>query len=148
MTVSIRIPIAGILIALMIAALGAGLVLISWPTLLNGHACDLTIESVGISPKREIDVGYRAKLAYGTELAWTSPGSPSEDSFNGDSWDSCDPGFLRRPRTTRRSFNLFPLMEVLAGEEPDLPSMQNAVVLPPGNYRLRPGDQLVYFRLK
>ncbi len=148
MAVSRRILIPGILIALMIAALAAGLILLCWPTLLNGHAGDLTIESLAISPAGEIDVMYRTVMAYGTELVWLFPGAPPADRTWVDSWDSCPPGFLRRPRTSLLGTYLIPLTGAAANEKPDRPSMQAALVLQPGTYRVRPGDQLVFFRLK
>jgi hypothetical protein len=126
--------------------LAAAAVFVSWPTLLNGHACEVTVESVFITTGREVDVKYRAVLAYGTELSWIIPGAVDENYSFDDTWASCPPGWLRRPRPTLPGRNLIPLDALNAGEKDDLPSLQKALVLQRGTYRIRPGEQLVYFR--
>src|SRR5581483_10377490 len=105
-------------------------------------------EEIGVSPRNEIEVNYRVVLAYGTELSWVCPGASSDDQSFDDAWETCPPGFLRRPRATLLGRNRIPLMPLSASDRPDPSSMRKAIVLQPGTYRLRPGDERVHFRLK
>jgi len=147
-------------VAITLVIVGAGSVVasvglfVARPYLLNGSACDLTIDAIGVDPEGTIQIRYHARIAYHTEVVPVPPIRKAEVTCVArHAWESLPPRFGRWPRTLKDGICGFyavrspaPDDNELVDHSPDVPWILAGITLKPGTYRLRPGDELVYFR--
>jgi hypothetical protein len=140
------------LILAILLLLAAALLFVAWPSLLTGSSCDLTVDAIEVDDDGWIRMRYRARIAYDTELHHgLSIRKEGLTSMSRTSLESCAPRFLRWPRTETGAMIATPGLAatpVLPDGRPDLPALRARLVLTPGTYRLRPAEELVYYRGK
>jgi hypothetical protein len=132
-------------------AVGLAGLLVAWPSLLTGGACEVTIESIDVDVEGGIRIRYHAWLAYRTNVASVAPVPPGTNTCVGDthSWSECPPRFARRARLAKDGhIGAYARLKRLekGPQGPDLAAIRAGLTVGPGTYRVRPGNPLVYWR--
>jgi hypothetical protein len=142
-------------VLLLSAAVTGGTVLLAlilttlaWPTWLTGGSCELSVEKVLFDDVQgRAEVFFQVVLPYAGELDWEFPPGGGTPYAYHASWNQNPPRFLRWPGYPSPGQLIVPLGT--KGEKPlverDLELFRSRWVLKPGTYRLRPGEELVYF---
>ncbi len=151
MTASARTFVTGAVVLVLAGLPGVGLLFLAWPTWLTGGTCEFTVEKFDFDDSTGvIQVYCHEVLPYGGEMEWVFPPGTDRDHPYRVAWDGYTPRFLRWPSRPIPGQMLFPLITPEeTKKEWDLRTSlayHQRWLLAPGTYRLRVGEQLVYYR--
>jgi hypothetical protein len=139
--ISISMTSGTVLLALLLLTL-------AWPTWFTGGSCEISIEKVLFDDIHgRAEVFFKVVLPYAGEMDWDFPPDGEMPYTYHVSWNQNPPRFLRWPGYADPGQLIVPL--AAKGEKPplqgDFELLRSRWGLKPGTYRLRPGDELVYF---
>lgn len=151
MAPSTRTFTAGAVLILLTIILGSAVLFLAWPTWLTGGACEFTVERFDFNDLTGEIQGYcHEVLPYRSELEWVFPPGTGEDHPYRVFWDQYSPRFLRWPSRPIPGQMIFPLATPeetkKEWELKTYDSYHQRWLLAPGTYRLRVGEDLVYYR--
>ena len=149
MTTQTRVLALSLAIAAVSLLVAVGLLFLVWPTWLTGGVCELTVADILFDEvDGRVEIFTSTVLPYGAEMQWDFPPDRTLNYTFHQSWDQEPSPFLRWPSYPRPGDLMIPL--VIDAEKQTVPerieSVKARLLLRKGVYRLRVGEQLVYYR--
>lgn len=133
------------LLALLVVAV---LIFLFHPVLLSGRYYELTVRSIEYGSLGNVTVIYDEALTYDTKAIWEHSTENRSGGMILQTWDRMPAGFLRSPRRIQnQSFGFWLTTQSERAERtPDSPALRERLLLKVGTYRIRSGEQLVYYQ--
>src|SRR5262245_29373861 len=122
------------------------LLLLIHPVLLTGRYYEFTVRTIDFGPLGPTSILYDDSITYDTQVSVIYRGVGP--SLQMETWDRKPPNILRWPRRERDKVLGFWLAteEEKALGKGDTPAVWKRLLLKPGTYRVRSGEQLIYYR--